>query len=222
MDRRNFICCSAGLVTAAAGSMLSPQSLHARSQSTNSIHLYRFDSERQCFVTLAEAIPAPLPVAPEALRLSLDGFHPAASGGVRSLDIQAAFDRGGGERWRFFAWHYRSDDRHGSSRASGFDLASNSRCRLEFTLSAEPLTSSCMQTLNLDSSAGIEPGRYVAVIAPGRSPEPLLAFSGDWRKPLADGAAFDYLSLRLEVQEAAVDLAARADLACVDACQESA
>lgn len=219
IDRRSFICRSAGLAIVAAGSMLSPLPLHARLRSFERVRLFRLDDDQRFFVGdgLKRAMPG-RSGEPRPLRLSLEGFHPASSDGIHALDIQAVFDDGAGERWRFFAWHYRGGDRHGSSRASGFDLGAESDCRLEFTSLDEPSVPPCIQVLDMAHATGPEPGRYVALI--GRRPLPAggLLFSGDWREPLADTGAFDYLSLRLDVRVEEADLTVRADLACMAGC----
>lgn len=193
--------------------MFSALPLRARPTASSGVQWLRFDDERGRF--LPDTGRAPLLAVERSmpLRMTLEGFHPAVSGGVAALDIHALFDRGDGEHWRFLAWHYRNGDPFGSSRGSGFDLEPGAACCLEFAIKEQASAVSCMQTLDLTCAAGLEPGRYLVAIT-GMPFVSELPFGGDWSRPLGKVSPFDHLLVRVDRRLPVPDLALRADLAC--------
>jgi hypothetical protein len=221
MDRRDFIRRSTGLAAAAAAPTLCAQAFPALTQWPVPVRPYRFDAGSAAFLAVDDAsIDAGTASRCTPVRLSLEGFHPAADGdgcGLDALDIHALFSGAGGERWRFIVWRYRHEDRYGSSRATGFELAAGTQCRLEFSLRGRDDRGWCNHGLVLDSAAWL-PGRYLVALATGaQTRERTLPFSGDWARPVAPGVVGDWLAMRLEPTAPAVDLSQRADLACLHA-----
>jgi hypothetical protein len=217
MDRRRFLLASSGLLVLASGPLL-PFANAGSSPHTGAHHrMLRFDPAAGRFVAHT-ADRASMPGEP--LRLQIEGLHSAARGGLASLQVDALFGGDPGGQWRFRAWHFDRDNRHGSSRASSFNLAPGALGGLELSFRSAP---EAPLQRELCACPTLATGRYLLLI--GSQPLPAIdaiAFSGDWQRPLGDAVEVDYLSLQVTPPQHLPDLSLREDLACLRAEAESA
>ena len=222
MDRRTFLI-STGAACALA---VQPALGQAALTQADSSRLLRYSPERQRFLPLSTAATefAPAAVATTTRKVILRGLFAAPGSSLAALQLDAVFAAGADALAprRHLAWHYRRGDAFGSSRASGFELATENFLGLELRASTDSaVLPATLCSLRDRSGQALPDGRYL--LLPGaETVAEGLAFSGDWTQPLASADGIDALLLELVTEAAAPDLARRDDLACLAVAQADA